>query len=225
VCCPSARTIGVVSLTITRWPSPRAQARRQGRLLTPPDGTPPPLAGVAPSDGFALFPWPSHRPGLARPEGRAGPLRSCYPVTRRPSWRGGTASCPMIRGERGESDVLAEEAGDRRPIIGQGDLGLGWSGRGQVVAPDPAAEPQPAVAGVLARLPGDGARRVEHLHPVGHLVVPVRMISVVHGHTNWEPSGNDHGWPSRNGVSRASRTAVGEVGLIAVAAGLKIHAA
>jgi integrase len=32
VCCPSARTIGVVSLTITRWPHLRAQARRQGRI-------------------------------------------------------------------------------------------------------------------------------------------------------------------------------------------------
>ena len=93
----------------------------------------------------------------------------------------------MIRRERGESDVLAEEAGDRRPVVGQGDLGPRRSGRGQVVAPDPAAEPQAAVAGVLARLPGDGARRVEHLHPVGHLVVPVRVVGVVHGHPEHLP--------------------------------------
>jgi hypothetical protein len=41
VCCPFARTIGVVSLTITRWPHLRAQARRQDRLLTPSEGTRP----------------------------------------------------------------------------------------------------------------------------------------------------------------------------------------
>ncbi len=41
VCCPFASTIGVVSPTVTRWPHLRAQARRQSRLLTPPDGTPP----------------------------------------------------------------------------------------------------------------------------------------------------------------------------------------
>jgi hypothetical protein len=64
----------------------------------------------------------------------------------------------MIQRERGKFDVLAEKFGDRRPVVVQGDLGPGRCGRGQVVAPDPAAEPQIAVAGVLARLPGDGAR-------------------------------------------------------------------
>jgi hypothetical protein len=63
----------------------------------------------------------------------------------------------MIRGERGESDVLTEGARDHRPVVGQGDLGPGRPGRSQIVAPDPAAEPQAAVAGFLTRLPGDGA--------------------------------------------------------------------
>ena len=43
---PSARTIAVVSLTITRWPHLRAQARRQGRLLTPPEGDAAPATAV-----------------------------------------------------------------------------------------------------------------------------------------------------------------------------------
>ncbi len=65
---------------------------------------------------------------------------------------------------------------------GIGGLGPGWSGRGQVVTPDVADDLRVAIAGVHAWLPGDGAWRVEHLHPVGHPVVPARDVVVVHGH-------------------------------------------
>src|SRR6266516_6189656 len=124
------------------------------------------------------------RAGLARPGGRPGAgARS----------RGdqvgevGQRVAQMIRRERGESDVLAEGTGDRRPVVGQGDLGPGRLGRDQVIAPDPAAEPQAALAGFLTQLPGDGARRVEYLYPVGHLVAPVRVVGVVHGHPEYLP--------------------------------------
>lgn len=52
----------------------------------------------------------------------------------------------------------------------------------RVVAPDPAAEEEIAVAWVVPWLPGDGMRRIEHLDAIGHLIVPVRMVGVVHGH-------------------------------------------
>jgi len=40
--CPSARTIGVVALTVTRWPPRRGHPRRrEPEPLTPLDGTPP----------------------------------------------------------------------------------------------------------------------------------------------------------------------------------------
>src|SRR6266851_5463577 len=83
----------------------------------------------------------------------------------------------MVGSERREPDVLAEGLRDRRPVIGKGDPGLARPVRREVVAPGPAAEAQAAVADVVARLPGDGAGRVEHLHPVGHLVGPVRVVS------------------------------------------------
>src|SRR5216684_608883 len=87
----------------------------------------------------------------------------------------------MVGSERREPDVLAEGLRDRRPVIGKGDPGLARPVRREVIAPGPAAEAQAAVAGVVARLPGDGAGRVEHLHPAGHLVGPVRVVFVVHG--------------------------------------------
>ena len=87
----------------------------------------------------------------------------------------------VVRRERGEPDVLPQDVRDRRPVVGEGDLGLGRSDRRQVVAPHPAAEGQAAVVSILARLPRDGVRRVEDLDLVGHLVVPVRMVWVVHG--------------------------------------------
>src|SRR5215469_13296096 len=90
----------------------------------------------------------------------------------------------MICGKRGEWEweSLAEGVGDRRPVIGEGGLGSGWPGRGQVVTPDVADDLRVAIAGIHAWLPGDGAWRVEHLHPVGDPVVPAWGLVVVHGH-------------------------------------------
>ena len=67
------------------------------------------LQGDMPGRGQRLPSWPGQAGG------RAGAWRPCCPVTRRPSRRGGPASCPDDPGGMGESDVLAEEAGDRRP--------------------------------------------------------------------------------------------------------------
>jgi hypothetical protein len=46
----------------------------------------------------------------------------------------------MVWGERRELNVLAGHRPDRRPVIGECHLGLVRAERGQVVAPDPAAE-------------------------------------------------------------------------------------
>src|SRR3954452_7292449 len=88
----------------------------------------------------------------------------------------------MIRGEGWESDQFTHVLGYRRPIVREPDLGLGWSERSQVVAPDPASEAEVAVARVVAGLPGDGMRWIEHLDPIRCLVVPIWMVGVVHGH-------------------------------------------
>jgi hypothetical protein len=61
------------------------------------------------------------------------------------------------------------------------DLGLGPAEWSQVVAPYPATEAKDAVAWVVARLPGEGMRRIEHRDQIGRLVVPVWMVGVVHG--------------------------------------------
>src|SRR3954466_11683059 len=88
----------------------------------------------------------------------------------------------VVWGERGEADVLSDRVRDGGPVVGEGDLGLRWSSRRQVVAPDPAAEAQSTVAGVVAWLPRDDVRRLEHLDPVGRLIIPVWMVWVVHRH-------------------------------------------
>src|ERR1700685_4748446 len=86
-------------------------------------------------------------------------------------------------GERWEPGALsAHQRVYRRPVVREPDVGLGRADRREVVAPDPATEAKVPVAGVVTRLPGDGMRRIERLDPIGHLVVPVRMAGVVHGH-------------------------------------------
>jgi hypothetical protein len=77
----------------------------------------------------------------------------------------------VVRRKGGEADVLTHDVGDGRPVVGERDLRLGGPSRRQVVAPNPAAEAQAAVVSVLARLPGDGPWRVEHLDPVGYLQI------------------------------------------------------
>src|SRR6266851_1520530 len=95
----------------------------------------------------------------------------------------------MLRRERRESDVLSDGVRDCRPVIGESYCGVRGSSRREVVAPDPTAEAQGTVAGVVAWLPGDGGRRVELLDPVGHLVVTVWVIRVVHGYPENLPGG------------------------------------
>src|SRR5207245_2644392 len=95
----------------------------------------------------------------------------------------------MLRRERREPDVLPDGVRDRRPVIGERDGGVRRSSWREVVAPGPAAEVQGAVAGVVARLPGDAAGRVERLDPVGHTVVTVWVVRVVHGHPENLPDG------------------------------------
>src|SRR5438309_2041540 len=95
----------------------------------------------------------------------------------------------MLRRERRESDVFSDVVRDCRPVIGESDCGVRGPSRREVVAPDPAAELQGTVAVVVARLPGDGARRVEILDPIGHLVVTVRVVRVVHGYPENLPGG------------------------------------
>src|SRR5438270_5657682 len=95
----------------------------------------------------------------------------------------------MLRREGRESDVLPDGVRDCRPVIGESDCGVRGSSWREVVAPGPAAEAQGAVATVVAGLPGDGARRVELLDPVGHLVVTVWVVRVVHRHPEHLPGG------------------------------------
>src|SRR6185437_3706799 len=88
----------------------------------------------------------------------------------------------MLRAERRELEVLPDELRHRRPVVGECDLSLGRTERHQVVTPDPATELQMTVALLLPRQPANGARRVEHLDLVGHLVVTVWMVGVIHVH-------------------------------------------
>ena len=95
--------------------------------------------------------------GGRRGRGRAGLRRRAAHASSRGDQVGevGQGLVQMVRRERRESDVLAERAGDRRPVVGQGDPGSGRSGRGQVIAPDPATKSQVAVASPsLASWPG-----------------------------------------------------------------------
>ncbi|MFC7657103.1 FAD-dependent oxidoreductase [Pseudonocardia benzenivorans] len=86
----------------------------------------------------------------------------------------------MVGGERRERDVLPDVLRDGRPVVGQRHPGLGRTGRREVVAPRPATELQLAALVLLPRPPADRAVLGEHLDPVGHLVVPVRVVRVVH---------------------------------------------
>lgn len=67
----------------------------------------------------------------------------------------------------------------RRPGVRQSDLGLRRARWHRVVTPGPAAELRMATLLLLRRAPHDGARRVEYMNLVGHLVLPERVIGVV----------------------------------------------
>lgn len=71
----------------------------------------------------------------------------------------------MVGGEGWELDLLTHRLGYRGPIVREPDLGHGRAERSQVVAPDPALEPEVAVAWVVAWLPGDGCGGSKHLDP------------------------------------------------------------
>src|SRR5580693_607600 len=89
----------------------------------------------------------------------------------------------VLRAERREPDAaVADELRHRRPVVAERDLSLGRTERRQVVTPDPAAELQATVALLLPRQPANGARRVEHLDLVHHLIVTVWMVGVIHVH-------------------------------------------
>src|ERR1700712_3911492 len=90
--------------------------------------------------------------------------------------------------ERREWDI-AKVRRHSRPVVGQRDLGAVVPEGPQVVAPDPTPEYELGVAaqvaalvGSLTRLPRDRTRRVEHLDSIGHLVVALRMVVVMHSH-------------------------------------------
>src|SRR3984957_6576057 len=88
----------------------------------------------------------------------------------------------QVRGvERREWNVLTEFRWYRRPVVGKRDVRSRGSRVVYVVTPNPAAECQcPVACGVLARLPGDRVRAVEHDHLVGHLVVLGGVVVVIH---------------------------------------------
>src|SRR5215217_5472314 len=79
-----------------------------------------------------------------------------------------------------EPDVLTGLRRHSRPVVSQGDLGLGGADRPEVVSPKPSAELKIGVVRTLARLPGDGIRGVEYLDAVRHLVVLIGVVLVVH---------------------------------------------
>jgi len=73
--------------------------------------------------------------------------------------------------------VFAKERRYRGPVLGGRDLSVGRSGGDQIVAPGPAAEPRLSVAReVVARLPGERSRRIEHDYTLGHLVAAVWLL-------------------------------------------------
>ncbi|RZF01093.1 hypothetical protein C0R03_05150 [Streptomyces albidoflavus] len=113
--------------------------------------------------------------------GRARALASVRPVSP-VGGRGGEVARPVgeVPGAEGRAaGVLPDGRRHRRPGVRQSDLGLRRAQRHRVVTPGPAAELQVATLLLLRRAPADGARRVEYMNLVGHLVLPERVIGVV----------------------------------------------
>ena len=125
------------------------------------------------------FSWPGHGPGShdGRPGqagGRSGPWQSCCAVTRQPSKRW-ASDLPRRSGGFGESVCWRRSRGPPTNHR-QGDPDLGRSGRGRVSARPSRRHGLPSPVSQ----PGSGRWRAgQYQHPVGHLVIPVRMISVV----------------------------------------------
>jgi hypothetical protein len=72
---------------------------------------------------------------------------------------------------------VREERRYRGPVVSRRDLRVGRFGGDQIVAPGPAAELRLSVAReVVAGLPGDRSRRIEHGYTLGHLVAAVWLL-------------------------------------------------
>ena len=98
----------------------------------------------------------------------------------------------LLHAERRELEALPCLGRRVRPVVGEGDVGLAVDLR-EVVAPGPAAGVALAVLDVEAGLPLDRGWRLEGDHPVGDLVVPVRVLRVVHRHVEHLALGGDPG--------------------------------
>ena len=93
----------------------------------------------------------------------------------------------MLRRKRRESDPFPDGVGNRRPVVAERDGCARGSSCAEVVPPAPPGETHGTVVGLISWLPGDGARRVEQLDPIGHLVATVWMVRVIHPHSEHLP--------------------------------------
>src|SRR5947209_19932246 len=88
----------------------------------------------------------------------------------------------MLPRKRRETYVVPYGIRHRRPVVGQRHGGSRWFCGREVVAPSPARVAHTSIAGLVARLPGDGFGMLERSDAVGHLIGAVRVPRVVHGH-------------------------------------------
>src|ERR1700724_3539172 len=90
----------------------------------------------------------------------------------------------MRRVERWKPNVLAQVLRHRRPVVGKRDLRPAVGDRAEVVTPDPATKLEIAVTGdILAGLPRNRYRRNIIQDFIRHLVVTVRVVVVMHRHS------------------------------------------